>query len=134
MAEALRVANNSFEETSGLTRMPLSELSRKVSSHFDIKEEDLRSPKKKRSVTQAKSVFGYLSIKKMGYSGREVGKFLNMRGYSAIRRAEAGEIIIDTGSLALTSATEIHQGPPGIRIMGARELRAREEYQTGGGT
>lgn len=30
VAEALRVANNSFEETSGLKRMPLSELSRKV--------------------------------------------------------------------------------------------------------
>ena len=32
------------------------------------------------------SAFGYLAIKKMGYSGREVGSFLNMRSYSAIRR------------------------------------------------
>ena len=68
---------------------------RLVSSYFEIKEEDLRSPIKKRSVTQAKSVFGYLSIKRMGYSGREVGKFMNIRGYSAIRRAEVGQIIVD---------------------------------------
>ena len=30
-------------------------------------------------------VFGHISINKMGYSGREVGRFLNIRGYSAIR-------------------------------------------------
>jgi len=29
---------------------------------------------------------GYLAIKELGYSGREVGSFLNMRSYSAIRR------------------------------------------------
>ena len=75
--------------------MPLPELSKKISSHFEIKEHDLRSPTKKRSVTQAKSVFGYFSIKRMGYSGREVGGFLNMRSYSAIRRAEAGRIMVD---------------------------------------
>jgi hypothetical protein len=47
------------------------------------------------ALQQAKAIFGYLSIKEMGYSGREVGKFLNIRGYSAIRRAEEGQKIID---------------------------------------
>jgi len=46
-------------------------------------------------VVEAKSAFGYLAIKKMGYSGREVGSFLNMRSYSAIRRAQAGKKVID---------------------------------------
>ena len=55
-------------------------------SHFKIKEEDLRSTVKRKSVTEAKSAFGHLAIKKMGYSGREIGRFLNMRSYSAIRR------------------------------------------------
>jgi len=32
------------------------------------------------------TTFGYIAIKQMGYSGREVGRFLNMRSYSAIRR------------------------------------------------
>ena len=67
-------------------KMPLELLSRKVASHFKIKEEDLRSTVKRKSVTEAKSAFGYLAIKKMGYSGREIGRFLNMRSYSAIRR------------------------------------------------
>ena len=48
-----------------LEKMPLKLLSRKVASHFKVKEEDLRSPVKKKSVTEAKSVFDYLTIKKM---------------------------------------------------------------------
>ena len=95
VANALRAANDSFEETSGLKRISLYELCRKVSLYFDIKEDDLRSPKKKRTISRAKSVFGYLSIKEMGYTGREVGRFLNIRGYSAIRRAEEGRKIVD---------------------------------------
>ncbi len=94
VANALKASNDSYGEASGLKRISLHELSKKVSSSLDIKEEELRSPMKKRSVTRAKSVFGYLSIKKMGYTGREVGTFLNIRGYSAIRRAEEGEKII----------------------------------------
>ena len=42
-------------------KMPLELLSRKVVSHFKIKEEDLRSTVKKKSVTEAKSAFGYLA-------------------------------------------------------------------------
>ncbi len=94
VANALKASNDSYGEASGLKRISLHELSKKVSSSLDIREEELRSPMKKRSVTRAKSVFGYLSIKKMGYTGREVGTFLNIRGYSAIRRAEEGEKII----------------------------------------
>ncbi len=34
----------------------------------------------------------------MGYTGREVGRYLNIRGYSAIRRAAHGEEIVDKHS------------------------------------
>ena len=70
-------------------------LSKKVASHFEVKEADLKSSNKKKSVVDAKAVFGYLAIKKMGYSGREVGTFLNMRTYNAIRRAQEGKTVID---------------------------------------
>jgi len=63
-------------------------MSQKVADHFKITEEESRSPTKKREETEAKAIFSYLAIKDMGYSGREVGHFLNMRGYSAIRRSE----------------------------------------------
>ena len=70
-------------------------LGKKVASQFEVETADLKSSNKKRCVVDAKSVFGYLAIKKMGYSGREVGAFLNMRSYSAIRRAQEGKIFID---------------------------------------
>jgi REP element-mobilizing transposase RayT len=90
------VLRNSREpEPRRLKRVPLEVLSQKVASHFNIKEEDLRSPVKKKAVSEAKAAFSCLAIKKMGYSGREVGRFLNMRSYSAIRRSEEGEKILD---------------------------------------
>ena len=76
-------------------KMSLELLGRKIASYFKIKEEDLMSTVKRKSVTEAKSAFGYLAIKKMGYSGREIGRFLNMRSYSAIRRAQEGKKVID---------------------------------------
>lgn len=82
-------------EERGLKRVPLEVLSEKVALHFNISEEDLRSPVKKKLVPEARATFGCLAIKKMGYSGREIGQFLNMRSYSAIRRAEEGEKILD---------------------------------------
>ena len=88
-------------------KMPLELLSRKVASHFKIKEEDLRSTVKRKSVTEAKSAFGYLAIKKMGYSGREIGRFLNMRSYSAIRRAQEGKKVIDKSEFFVGSIRRI---------------------------
>jgi len=68
-----------------MNKCSLQVLCQKIISAFGIKEEDLRSSIKKRGVIEAKASFGYLAIKAMGYSGREVGQFLNMRSYSAIR-------------------------------------------------
>jgi len=93
VAKVLRNINE--EEPTKLKKLPLQVLSLKVADHFKITEEELRSPIKKRGATEAKAIFSYLAIKDMGYSGREVGHFLNMRSYSAIRRSEKGKEIFD---------------------------------------
>ena len=80
------LGNSSDTEPRRETRISLELLGRKVALHFNLKEDDLRSPVKRKSIVEAKSAFGYIAIKQMGYSGREVGRFLNMRSYSAIRR------------------------------------------------
>ena len=87
-------------------RISLDLLGKKVASQFEVEDADLKSSNKKRSVVDAKAVFGYLAIKKMGYSGREVGTFLNMRSYSAIRRAQEGKIVIDKRQLMWDSFLE----------------------------
>jgi hypothetical protein len=89
------LGNNNNAEPGGQARVSLDLLCRKIASYFNIKEDDLKSSIKKKSVVEAKSAFGYLAIKKMGYSGREVGQFLNMRSYSAIRRAQEGKKVVD---------------------------------------
>jgi len=89
------LGNSSDTEPRRETKISLELLGRKVAFHFKLKEDDLRSPVKRKSIVEAKSAFGYIAIKQMGYSGREVGRFLNMRSYSAIRRAQEGRKVID---------------------------------------
>jgi len=89
------LGNSSDTEPRRETRISLELLGRKVAFDFNLKEDDLRSPVKRKSIVEAKSAFGYIAIKQMGYSGREVGRFLNMRSYSAIRRAQEGRKVID---------------------------------------
>jgi hypothetical protein len=93
-------------EARALKRVPLEVLSEKVALHFNIREEDLRSPVKKKPVTEARAAFGYLAMKQMGYSGREIGRFLNMRSYSAIRRAQEGKKVIDKSQFLWNLAQE----------------------------
>jgi len=92
--EALMKAGEDWEKGKR-KKMPLEQLIKAVASHFEVEERDLKSSCKKKPVVEAKSAFGYLAIKKMAYSGREVGNFLNMRSYSAIRRAQEGKKIVD---------------------------------------
>ena len=92
--EALMKAEEEWENDNRM-KMSLEELIKAVASHFEVEEGDLKSSSKKKQVVEAKSAFGYLAIKKMGYSGREVGSFLNMRSYSAIRRAQEGQEVVD---------------------------------------
>ncbi len=104
VAKVLEKANEVNQKR--MDKCSLQVLCQKIISAFGIKEEDLRSSVKKRGVTEAKASFGYLSIKAMGYSGREVGQFLNMRSYSAIRISERGKEIVDKRGILLESLTK----------------------------
>jgi len=92
--ETLVKAGGEWENDNRM-KMSLDELEKAVVCHFKVEKGDLKSSSKKRKVVEAKSAFGYLAIRKMGYSGREVGTFLNIRSYSAIRRAQEGRKVID---------------------------------------
>ena len=77
-----------------LAKQSLETLCTRIAASFGIAVKDLRSASKKRAVTRARSVFSYIAVKQMGYTGREVGRYLNIRSYSAIRRAAHGEEIV----------------------------------------
>ncbi len=101
VAQVLEKANEVNQKR--MDKYSLQILCQKIISVFGINEEELRSAFKKRVVTEAKASFSYLAIRKMGYSGREVGQFLNMRSYSAIRISEKGKEILDKRGILLES-------------------------------
>ncbi len=101
VAKVLEKANEVNQKR--MDKCSLQVFCQKIISAFGIKEDDLRSSVKKRGVTEAKASFDYLAIKAMGYSGREVGQFLNIRSYSAIRISEKGKEILDKRGILLES-------------------------------
>ena len=77
-------------------RIPLEQLANRVIAYFGIKIEDILGKSQKNRISTARSVICYFAIKKMGYSGISVGKFLKIRRYSALRCAERGKKVFDT--------------------------------------
>ena len=68
----------------------LADLARDVVAEERISESDLRSGSRKRRVAQARKRFCQLAVRKMGYSGAEVARFLGVTT-SAVNRLAASE-------------------------------------------
>lgn len=94
VAEVLRAANE-FEEKRIKKSIPIDQLADKITSYFGIKIDDILIKSQKSKISKARSIICYLAIKEMKYSGTSVGKFLNIRRYSALRCAERGKNILD---------------------------------------
>lgn len=76
-------------------KQSLETLCARIAASFGIKVKELRFASKKRVVSRGKSVFCYIAVEQMGYTGREVGRYLTIRGYSALRRAAQGKEFAD---------------------------------------
>ena len=94
VGEVLRAANK-FEEKRIKKSIPIDQLAGKITSYFDIKIDDILIKSQKSKISKVRSIICYLAIKEMKYSGTSVGKFLNIRRYSALRCAERGKNILD---------------------------------------
>jgi len=94
VAEVLRAANE-FEEKRIKKSIPIDQLADKITSYFDIKIDDILIKSQKSKISKVRSIICCLAINEMKYSGTSVGKFLNIRRYSALRCAERGKNILD---------------------------------------
>lgn len=75
-------------------KISLVELRETISVLFAVQPEDLQRRGRKNSVSEARAVFCYFSIRKLGKSGAEIGGYLGM-GSSAVSRAvRRGELIL----------------------------------------
>jgi len=68
----------------------LDSLARMVSVREGIDEKELRSGSKKRELVRARRLFCQLAVRKMGYSGAEVARFLGVTT-SAVNRSAASQ-------------------------------------------
>ena len=68
----------------------LPSLALKVSKREGVDEAQLRSGSRKRQVVKSRRIFSQIAVKKMGYSGADVARFLGITT-SAVNRLAASE-------------------------------------------
>ena len=71
----------------------LSSLSKEICVGEGIEENDLRSGIRKRNVVKTRRIFCQITIKKMGYSGADVARFLGINTSAANRLAVSDELL-----------------------------------------
>jgi len=69
-----------------------STLAGKICKRVEIEESDLRSGLRNRPIANARRIFAQIAVKKVGYSGAEVARFLGVTT-SAVNRLAASEEI-----------------------------------------
>ena len=87
-------ANQREKDTLRLSReIPnLGEFAKKISERQNIKEAELLSGSRKKRVAEARKIFCQVVVKKAGYSGAEVARFLGISTSAVNRLANADEI------------------------------------------
>jgi len=70
----------------------LSSLAEKITSDGGIDESELRSGNRKRGVVRARKLFCQVAVKRMGYSGAEVARFLGVTTSAVNRSANSEEL------------------------------------------
>ena len=71
----------------------LSSLSKKICNGEEIEEDELRSGTRKKAVVKVRRMFCQIAIKKMGYSGADVARFLGINTSAANRLAVSDELV-----------------------------------------
>jgi len=87
-------AEEKVKETLRLNRKitDLKTLAGKIRKETGIEESDLRSGSKMRPIAKARKIFARIAVKKMGYSGAEVARFLGVTTSAVNRLAVSKEL------------------------------------------
>jgi chromosomal replication initiation ATPase DnaA len=95
--DVIAEAEEKAKETLRL-RMKLSDLPSlavKVCRGEGVDESDLRSGVRRRNVVKSRKIFSQIAVKKMGYSGADVARFLGITT-SAVNRLAASDELTET--------------------------------------
>jgi len=90
IADAEQKAKKTLRLTLKIADLP--SLARKVSEGQGVDERELRSGSRKREVVKSRRIFCQIAVKKMGYSGADVARFLGINTSAVNRLAVSDEL------------------------------------------
>jgi putative transposase len=105
--DVLQKANEQLERRTLLRtkRIDLQKLLSKVSSHYRINPEDLKTKSKSPTIAKARSVYCYLAVRELDFSGATVARKLNIsasavskavvRGHDILRESELKKTLLE---------------------------------------
>ncbi|MGD9038947.1 MAG: transposase [Desulfobacteraceae bacterium] len=102
--DALQKANEQFERRTLLRTKgtDLQELVSKVSSHYEINPEDLKTKSKSPLIVRARSVYCYLAVRELDFSGATVARMLNISASAVSKAVVRGRDILRKSGLKKT--------------------------------
>ena len=71
----------------------LQSLLSKISKRMGVEEQEVRGRDQRRSVVSARRVFSHVAVKKLGYSGAAVARFLGVTTSLVNRYASSEEVV-----------------------------------------
>jgi len=75
--------------------MSLEELIDTVAQYMGVSIEEIKSSRRKRKLSYARSVVAYAAIRNMGYKGTEMAKVLSLSPGTVSQNIDKGKILID---------------------------------------
>jgi len=90
IADAEQKAKETLRLTSKISNLPF--LAKEVCKGEGVDEAELRSGLRKREVVKSRRIFSQIAVKKMGYSGADVARFLGINTSAVNRLAVSDEL------------------------------------------
>ena len=99
--DVLQKANEQLERRTLLRtkRIDLQKLMSKVSSHYRINPEDLKTKSKSPTIAKARSVYCYLAVRELDFSGATVARKLNISASAVSKAVVRGRDILRKNEL-----------------------------------
>ncbi|PIX21207.1 MAG: hypothetical protein COZ69_15975 [Deltaproteobacteria bacterium CG_4_8_14_3_um_filter_45_9] len=93
VSSVMKKANELLDDRAKFS-ISLQDLVSKVCSRFEITFDELVSKRRKRNLSQARAVFWYLAVGKLGYSGENMARTLKISGRGVSDCRDRGEKIL----------------------------------------
>ncbi len=78
----------------GALRMPIADLVERVAGACGLDQEEIKSNKRSREVSDARGIISYLAVRVIGWNGAELARALRMTRSGVSEAAERGNLLV----------------------------------------